>query len=311
MAKQRTYDKKGLRVWLDGKLVSYGAASVPLLTHSLQYGSGVFEGIRAHRTESGPAVFRLPEHMDRFLNSAKIHGLRVPFSRQALERAAVSVVRANGFEECYLRPFAFYRNDEIGMTTIGKEVSVAIAAVPFGDYFGAGRERGISCKVSSWKRINSSILPVRAKASGNYLNSIIANREARLAGYNEAILLSENGFVAEGSGENVFLVKDNRLITPSEESDILLGITRDTVIKIAQYTGFQVVERLLHREELYTADEAFFTGTAAEVTPIVNVDGTVLGTGRPGPITKLLASKYSDIVAGRDPEFRDWLTFVK
>ena len=299
-----------LRVWLDGRLVGYRQAAVPLLTHSMQYGSGIFEGMRAYEAAGGTAIFRLKEHMKRFLRSAKIYSMDLGYAQKELEKAVISVVTANRLGSCYIRPFAFYNDDRIGLSAFGKKIGVFIAAVPFGAYFGGGREKGIRCKVSSWRRINSDILPVEAKASGNYVNSIIASNEAKAAGFDEAILLSYDGYVAEGPGENIFLVKNGNLVTPGTSADILMGVTRDSIIKIAEATGLEVEDREVHKEEMYTADEIFFTGTAAEITPVTNVDGIRIGSGKVGPITRLVSVKYSDVVHGRDRLFIDWLTFV-
>ncbi|MEM0150141.1 MAG: branched-chain amino acid transaminase [Candidatus Micrarchaeaceae archaeon] len=298
-----------LKVWLDGKLVEYDKATVPILTHSLQYGSGIFEGIRSYETDRGAAIFRLHDHVKRFMNSMKIYSIKSPYGGDVIEDAIKRVVKANGLKSSYIRPFAFYNDDNIGVSTSGKKVSIYIAAMPFGAYFGSGKDKGIRCKVSSWHRINSSILPVQAKASGNYLNSIIAGNDATASGFDEAILVSDNGFVAEGPGENIFMVKDNVLITPGKESDILLGITRYSLLEVAESMGFTTEERLIKREELYTADEVFFAGTAAEITPITNIDGIGISKGI-GPMTKALSDRYYSIVHGNDDEFRGWLTYV-
>ena len=295
-------------IWMDGKFLE--SADVPVLTHSMQYGSGVFEGIRAYRIPGGVSIFRLSDHLKRFVNSARIYSMDITYTAKELESAVKLLVKKSKLDSCYIRPFAFYNDHNIGLSTEGKRVSVFIAAVPFGAYFGSGKENGISCKVSSWHRINSMILPPEAKGSGNYANSILASGEAKAAGADEAILLSANGYVAEGPGENIFLIKDGKLLTPSKEADILLGITRDSIIKIAENIGIEVQERNIHREELYTCDEAFFTGTAAELTPIVSVDSRKIGTGKPGPITKMLADKYSAVVTGGDSEYGSWLTQV-
>ncbi|EQD44708.1 Branched-chain amino acid aminotransferase I [mine drainage metagenome] len=302
-------DKGKLKVWFDGRIIDYRKAVVPILTHSLQYGSGIFEGIRSYETDKGAAIFRLHDHVKRFMNSMKIYSITSPYGSAAIEDAIKKVVKANGLKSSYIRPFAFYNDDNIGLGTSGKKISVYIAAMPFGAYFGSGKDKGIRCKVSSWHRINSDILPVQAKASGNYLNSIIAGNDAKASGFDEAILLSGNGYVAEGPGENIFLVKDNVLITPDKASDVLLGITRHSLLEIAEDMGFTTEERMVKREELYTADELFFAGTAAEVTPIVNVDGIEISK-RIGPITKALADKYYDIVHGKDNAFKGWLTYV-
>ncbi len=283
---------------------------MPILTHSLQYATGVFEGVRAYKAKNGTAIFRLQDHMKRLLKSAKIYDLEIGYSEAELCAAALQLVKKNGLDSCYIRPFAFYNDHQIGLSPLGKKVSTFIAAVPFGAYFGGGKEKGVSCKVSSWRRMNSSILPPQAKASGNYTNSVIANLEAKKSGADEAIILSTEGHVAEGSGENIFLVQNGVLLTPSKESDILPGITRDSIIKIAQNSGIETTERLVHREELYTADEVFFTGTASEVTPITSVDSKKIGSGKPGPITKMLAEKYNAVITGTDSEFGAWLSYV-
>ena len=294
--------------WLDGKFVDIYDAKVPILTHSLQYGSGVFEGLRSYETDKGTAIFRLDEHVKRLMNSMRIYSMQCPYSQKQIRQAVIDTVKKNHLSSCYIRPFAFYNDANIGLATHGKKVSVFIAAVPFGKYFNAGK--GIRCKVSSWQRINSSILPVGAKACGNYLNSIIASNEVKALGFDEAIMLSCGGHVAEGPGENIFIVKDNVLLTPDKGSDILLGITRDSLIKIAESIGFEVRERSVHREELYTADELFFAGTAAEITPIANVDGISVGADCPGPITKVLSQEFDGIVHGRNKDFGNWLTYV-
>jgi len=299
---------QNLKVWFDGEILDYEEVKVPVLTHSLQYGSGIFEGIRAYNTDKGPAVLRLKEHIERFLNSAKIYHMDLKYKREELEKAVVDVVRINKLNECYIRPFAFYNDDSIGLSPFGKKVSVFIAAVPFGKYL--AMDGGTKCKISTWKRISSETLPIQAKASGNYLNSIIANLEAKYAGYDEAILLGQNGYVAEGAGENIFLVKNNVIITPGPQADILMGVTRDTVMQIANYLGYNVIERNVHKEELYTADEVFFSGTAAEITPIVNIDGIKIGDGNVGNVTKKIRETYYNIVHGKLKEFEHFLTYV-
>ncbi len=308
--RSRANGKGNLKVWLDGKLKKYSDAKVPILTHSMQYGSGIFEGMRAYETKGGTAIFRLDDHVQRFQRSAKIYSMRLNYTGKELSKAIVQVVKANRLASCYIRPFAFYNRDSIGVGAWNAPTSVFIAAMPFGAYYGAGKERGIRCKISSWRRINSGILPVEAKASGNYINSIIANNEAKASGFDETILLSLDGYVAEGAAENIFLVKYSHLITPSASADILMGVTRDSIIKIAESIGLIVEEREVHKEELYSADEAFFCGTAAEITPVVNIDGIRIGNGKPGPITKLLSQKYTEVVTGQNKEFADWLTYV-
>lgn len=300
-----------LKVWLDGKMVGYSEATVPILTHSMQYGSGIFEGIRAYPLPDGSAgIFRLSDHMERFVNTARIYGMNLRYTKEELEDAVMEVVAANGLSSCYIRPFAFYNDDRIGLSVKDKKVSVYIAAVPLGNYF-SDKNSGIRCRTSSWHRISSSVLPVQAKASGNYLNSIIANSEARRSGFDEAILTSPpEGYLAEGPGENIFLVKKGKVLTPGDESDILIGITRDTVMTIARDLGYEVVARQIHREELYIADEAFFCGTAAEITPIVEVDGIRIGQGRPGNVTSRITEALYRAVRGGDTVHREWITSV-
>lgn len=299
------------RVWIDGEMKDYGEVKVPLLAHSLQYGSGVFEGLRAYDSGGTPVIFRLREHMERFLNSARIYRMKVEYTKEQLCDAVVQVVKENGLESCYIRPFAFFPDDNISIATLNRKVSVAIAAIPFGQYFGDKISRGVRCRISSWRRINTDILPIQAKASGNYLNSVAAMGEAQAAGYDEAILLTKNGYVAEGPGENIFLVRDGKIITPGLESDILFGITRFSLIEVAEDMGYLVEERQVHRDELHTCDELFFTGTAAEVTPIVEVDDIPVGNGRPGTMTKKIGERFKDIVTGKVPEYGKWLTYVR
>ena len=297
-------------LWMDGKFVRSVDAKVHILTHSLQYGSGIFEGIRCYNTDNGPAIFRLKDHAKRFFNTAKIYRMPLKISISELEAACIGTINKNHLKSAYIRPFAFYKEPGIGFNVSGKTTSVAIAAIEFGPLFGEG-QKGIKCMVSSWNRINSTILPAGAKASGNYINSILASQEANAAGYDEAILMSSSGTVAEGPGENIFIVQDNILITPPKSANILLGITRDSIIKIAENIGLQVVERDIRREELYTSDEAFFSGTAAELTPIISIDSRQIANGRQGPVTKMLRDRYAAIVRGEDKEFSDWLTFTK
>ena len=294
-------------IWFDGKLHEREMLKFDMLTHSLQYGSGIFEGLRVYKTKKGAGIFRLKDHMERFLRSAKIYDMKIDYTLNELEDAVIEVVKKNKIDSGYIRPFGFYNDTQIGLSVKDKKVSVGIAVVEFGRYF-KSTEKGINCIVSSWRRINSEILPPQAKASGNYLNSIIASNEAKKFGVDEAILLGSRSFVAEGPGENIFLIKNNELLTPSEESDILMGITRDSVIKIAENKGIIVKERLIHREELYTSDELFFCGTAAEITPISTVDKKSVGNnGKVGPFTKMISESYSEVTSGDNEEF-DWIT---
>lgn len=296
-------------VWRDGKFVDYEKATVHVLTHSLQYGSGIFEGIRSYETEGNVAIFRLQDHVRRFLNSAKICNMKLDNSYDDIFFAIKELVKRNGLKKSYIRPFAFYNDPHIGLDTAGKKIGVVIAAVPFGNYF-KNKDSGIKCNVSALRRINPSVLPTQAKASGNYVNSILASIDAKNQGADDAILISNEGFVAEGPAENIFLVSEGKLLTPSKEANILLGITRDTIIRLANSMGIEVEERQIHKEELYTAEEVFFTGTAAEITSIVSVDSRRVGNGKQGDMTKTLERVYLDTVVGKNHKFKDWLTEV-
>lgn len=302
-------DRDGF-IWYDGKLVPWREATTHVLTHSLHYGLAVFEGVRAYNTVKGTAIFRLAEHTDRLLNSGKIYMMNIPYSKQELMDAQLEVVRANKLESCYLRPIAFYGSEKMGISTRGATVHVAIAAWPWGAYLGEdGLERGIRVKTSSFSRHHVNVSMCRAKYSGTYANSILANLEATQDGYDEALLLDTDGFVAEGSGENLFLVKDDRIYEP-EIASALIGITRASVIQVAKEFGYEVIAKRITRDDVYTADEAFFTGTAAEVTPIRELDNRVIGEGRRGPVTAKIQARFFDIVNGRVPEYERWLSFI-
>jgi branched-chain amino acid aminotransferase len=297
-------------IWYDGKLVDWRDAKLHFLTHSLHYGMGVFEGVRAYKTASGTAIFRLKEHTRRLFNSAKIFQMPMPWSQDQVNEAQREVVRANNFESAYIRPLAFFGSEKMGLSTKGASVHVGVAAWPWGAYLGEeAMAKGIRVKVSSFTRHHPNITMVRAKSSGAYVNSILANNEASNAGYDEAVLLDPEGYVAEGSGENIFLVRDGIVYTPELKS-CLEGITRDTVMTLAREMGLTVIEKSIPRDELYCADEVFFTGTAAEVTPICEVDNRQIGEGCRGPITKKLQDAYFDAVQGKLPQHKDWLTLV-
>ncbi|MDI6884155.1 MAG: branched-chain amino acid transaminase [Hadesarchaea archaeon] len=299
-------------IWMDGKLVPWKKANIHVLTHTLHYGLGVFEGIRCYKTAKGPAVFRLVDHIRRLENSAKLVGMRLPYSVDKLARATKETIKANRIEECYIRPIAYYGYGVMGLDPKGSKVNVAIAVWPWGTYLGeAGLERGIRAKISPWRRIHPRILPPQAKVVANYANSILAKVDALRSGYDEAILLNIDGNVAEGPGENVFIVKDGKLATPPISSGALVGITRDSIIKIARDEGIAFEERDITREDLYAADETFFTGTAAEVTPIREVDGKPIGNGKRGPITERLQRIFFNAVRGREPKYESWLDYVR
>lgn len=293
-------------------MVPWAKAQIHVLTHTLHYGMGVFEGIRCYRTEKGPAVFRLKDHMLRLENSARLVGMKLPYSLQKLVQATKETVKANRIQECYIRPIAFYGYGVMGLNPEGSKVDVAIAVWPWGTYLGEeGLRNGVRAKISRWRRIHPNIMPPQAKVVANYANSILAKVDALESGYDEAILLNLDGKIAEGPGENVFIVRDGKLITPPISSGALAGITRDSVIKIARDEGIDFEEKDLTPEELYSADEAFFTGTAAEVTPIREVDGHKIGDGKRGPLTEKLQHIYFNTVRGRELKYKSWLDYVK
>ncbi len=302
-------DRDGF-IWHDGQLVPWREATTHVLTHSLHYGLAVFEGLRAYKTDDGTAIFRLKEHTDRLYNSAHIYMMKMPWDKETLMEAHREVVRANQLESCYLRPIAFYGSEKMGVSPKGAQVHVSIAAWPWGAYLGEdGLANGIRVKTSSYARHHVNVSMCRAKYSGTYANSILANMEATEHGYDEALLLDVDGFVAEGAGENLFIVKDGQIYEP-EIASALIGITRATVIELARELGYEVRAKRLTRDDLYIADEAFFTGTAAEVTPIREVDGRVIGAGRRGPLTQRLQNLFFDVVNGRSPAHKRWLTPV-
>jgi len=302
-------DRDGL-IWFDGKMVDWRDAKIHVLTHTLHYGMGVFEGVRAYDAVGGTAIFRLAEHTRRFFNSAKIFQMALPFDEATIAQAQKDVVRENKLASCYIRPIAWIGSAKLGVSARGNTVHVAIAAWPWGAYLGEdGLSRGIRVKVSSYTRHHVNISMVRAKASGYYVNSILANAEVTAHGYDEALLLDTEGYVSEGAGENVFIVRNGVIYTPDVAS-CLDGITRDAVITIARDLGIEVREKRITRDEVYCADEAFFTGTAAEITPIREVDDRTIGSGRRGPITEQLQNVFFDAVGGRSARYANWLTTV-
>jgi len=298
------------KIWMDGSFVKWDDAKVHVLTHTLHYGTGVFEGIRCYKTDSGSAVFRLQEHVDRLFDSAHILQMEIPFTREAVTEAILETIRVNKIEACYIRPLAFLGYGAMGVFPKENPVQVSIAVWPWGSYLGEeGMKNGIRVKISSFSRPQVNATMVRSKTTANYANSLLAKREALKDGYDEALLLDAEGYVAEGSGENVFMVRKGVIKTPPLTS-ILEGITRDTIMRLAAENGMPLVEERFSRDELYVADEAFFTGTAAEITPIREVDNRSIGEGKTGPITKKLQSAFFDIVHGRDSRHMDWLTSI-
>jgi branched-chain amino acid aminotransferase len=297
------------KIWMNGELVDWADATVHVGVHGLHYGTGVFEGIRCYETERGPAVFRLREHLQRLHNSARILHMELPYSVDELRQATHELLGANALPECYIRPIAFYGYGQLGVHARSNPVEVVIMSWPWGTYLGEeGLTKGISAKVSSWQRIGPNTIPHAAKATGVYLNSMLAVAEANLGGYDEAILLTDQGYIADGSGENIFVVKNGRIFTPDLGTGILPGITRESISEIAQELGYEVRETQLIRSDLYLADEVFMTGTAAEVTPLRAIDDRELGVG---PVTLAIQQAYMETVRGKRPRHADWLDVVE
>jgi branched-chain amino acid aminotransferase len=296
------------KIWMNGELVDWADAKIHVGAHGLHYGTGVFEGIRCYETERGPAVFRLTDHLERLHASARLLQMPLPYTVEEFRAACMELIGVNGLPECYLRPICFYGYGELGVSAAGNPVDCVIMSWPWGTYLGEeGLKNGIRGKVSSWQRIGANVIPHVAKATGVYLNSMLAVTEANRAGYDEAILLTADGYVADGSGENIFVVKDGVITTPPLSTSILAGITRDSVIQIAQDLGHRVEEANLIRSDLYLADEVFMTGTAAEVTPLRSVDDVEIGVG---PVTMEIQAAYLDTVRGRSERWAQWLEYV-
>lgn len=296
-------------IWHSGKFVPWDEAQVHVLTHGLHYGTGVFEGVRCYDGERGPAIFRHDEHLRRLDQSARMYYLDIPYSAEEIGEATRELIRKNGLSDCYIRPLAFRGYGEMGLYAKSAPVELIIAAWPWGAYLGEdGKKHGIRAKVSSWRRVSGAGLIPHAKASGQYLNSILAKTESANAGYEEAILLDDRGFVCEGSGENIFVVKDGKVMTPPQVASILDGITRKSVMQILEDRGFPVTERDIARSELYTADEVFMCGTAAEIVPVREIDDHSLG--EPGEVTQMVQTKFEDAIYGRAPEYAEWLDLV-
>lgn len=295
-------------IWVNGKLVSYQEAVIPILTHALHYGTSVFEGIRAYWNGKELNIFRAKEHYERFHRSAKILGMKIEYSVDELVNSTVELLKANEYkEDVYIRPIHFVSAQTVNLDIRNLETTTAIIAIPFGKYL---QPNGVRAKVVSWRRVHNTMIPVQAKVGGIYVNSVIALLDAKYSGFDEAIMLDADGFVAEGSGENIFIVRNGELHTPPVYSSILEGITRDSVIKLASDLGIKVIERRIAREELYIADEVFFAGTAAEITPVINIDGRDIGDGKPGPITTKLRDYFMKVVRGEVDKYRNWLTPV-
>ncbi|MBD3389169.1 MAG: branched-chain amino acid transaminase [Candidatus Altiarchaeales archaeon] len=297
------------KIWFNGKLVDWDKAQTHILSHALHYGSGVFEGIRCYKTNKGPAVFRLREHVERLFTSAELYFMEVPYDVGEIEEAVKGLIKANKLDACYIRPIIYRGYGEMGLNPLKAPVDTAIAVWPWGTYLGEeGLKKGIKVMISSVERFNSNIVPTRAKATGQYINSILAKLQSLKSGYDEAIMLDNRGMISEGPGENLFIVRDKVIYTPPEHASLLMGITRDSIVRIARDMNYEVVETDMDRGMLYTADEAFFTGTAAEVTPIREVDGHTIG--KPGPVTLEIQEKFFEIVEGKDQEYGHWLAYI-
>jgi branched-chain amino acid aminotransferase len=302
-------DRDGV-IWMDGQMVPWRDAKVHVLTHTLHYGMGVFEGVRAYESADGTAIFRLQDHTKRLFNSAHILGMDIPYTQEQLNKAQIAVVRENGLKNAYIRPMCYYGSEGMGLRADNLEVHVMIAAWTWGSYLGEDNmRRGIRIRTSSYNRHHVNVTQCKAKANGNYMNSMLALQEAMSCGFDEAMLLDTEGYVSEGSGENIFIVRDGVIYTPDLTS-ALDGITLRTIFKLAEEEGLKVIDKRITRDEVYIADEAFFTGTAAEVTPIREVDNRPIGEGTRGPITERLQSLYFDVVKGRHPKHKDWLTYI-
>jgi|TARA_B110000263_G_scaffold247779_1_gene261320 branched-chain amino acid aminotransferase len=299
-------------IWFNGEIIPWEDANIHVMSHVLHYGSAVFEGIKCYNSENGPAIFRLEDHIKRLFISGEKYGLVIPYTVNELTKACVEIVAVNDFENCYIRPIAFYGYDTLGVHPKDCPVEVAIASFFWGAYLGEdGVQNGVNITVSPWKRLSLEAFPTSAKASGQYLNSMLAVQDARERGYDEALLLNQNGNIAEGSGQNIFIVKDNKVITNGENASILMGITRETIIQLSKDMGIEVQIIDITQEMLLNADEAFFTGTASEITPIASIDDVPFGDGTPGQITLQLKEKYLNIIHGRDSQYKNWLTLIK
>lgn len=299
------------KIWMNGRLVDFADAKIHALSHVIHYGSGIFEGIRSYVTKSGPAVFRLNEHIRRLFDGAHIYRMEVPYTQEEVRKACLDIIVANEFDDCYLRPLVYRGFHSLGVFPGACPIDVMVAAWKWGKYLGPeALEQGVDIRVSSWTRMAPNTFPAMAKSTANYMNSQLIRMEAAIDGYSEAIALDASGFVSEGSGENVFVVRDGKIHTPSLTSSILPGITRDTVITLARDMGLEVVETSIPREMLYIADEVFFSGTAAEVTPIRSIDRIKIGAGRRGPITEKLQKEYFNYITGEVPDRHNWLTPV-
>jgi branched-chain amino acid aminotransferase len=300
------------KIWMDGKFVNWNDAKIHILTHGLHYGTAIFEGMRCYETKNGPAVFRMVDHYKRFFQGAESYQFKINYTLGQLMSATKELVRRNNVKSCYLRPICYAGYSSIGLNILDKKFNLAIIPIDFSKYFGKKAEVGISCTISSWRRVSANILSPHVKASANYLNSALAKADALNAGYDEAIMLSQDGHVSEATGENVFVYRNGELVTPPLHDGVLAGITRETIFHLANEMGIPVRERSILRDELYTAEEIFLCGTAVEIAPVIDIDRRKIGNGKgPGEITKRIRETYFDVVTGRDERFIKWLDYVK
>jgi branched-chain amino acid aminotransferase len=297
------------KIWMNGKFVNWNDAKIHVLTHGLHYATAIFEGMRCYETPAGPAIFRMKDHYKRFYQGAKSYQFEINYSMDELMKATRELVRINKVKSCYIRPICYAGYSEIGISTQGKPFELSIIPIDFSKYFGKKADKGIRCMVSSWRRISTNVLSPHVKASANYLNSSLAKRDAVNAGYDEAIMLSHDGHVSEGTGENIFVVRNGELVTPPLHDGVLAGVTRQTVMELALELDMPVSERSILRDEIYTAEEMFLCGTAAEITPVLSVDQRQIGN-EPGPITKCIRDAYFNVVQGKDERYLKWLDFV-
>ena len=299
------------KIWFNGKFINWKDAKIHILTHALHYGTAIFEGMRCYETVHGPAIFRMKEHYTRFSNGIKAYQFKLDYDVDELIKITEKLVIKNNVKSCYIRPICYMASERLGLGMVENDkFGLAIMALDFGRYFGSKTDKGITCEISSWKRISSTTLSPHVKASANYLNSVLARFEATNAGYDETIMLSEEGHVSEGSAENIFIVKNGEIVTPPLYDGVLAGVTRDSIIEIAKEEGMVVKERSILRDELYTADEVFLCGTAAEIIPVIGIDKRKIGKG-PGPVTKEITDSFRTIVSGKDERFSKWLDYVK
>ncbi len=303
--------QKATQIWYNGQIIPWDHANIHVMSHILHYGSGVFEGIRCYEVNDKSIIFRLDDHIQRLYNSASLYNMKIPFNKSDLIQGAIDIVLKNNFRQCYIRPIAFYGYDTLGVNPKKCPINVAIGVFDWGEYLGKGAlTNGVKVTISKWKKFHYSSMPSTAKGCGQYMNSMLAVQDAKLKGFDEAILLNQEGYISEGSGQNIFYIKDEKLFTNDENSSILLGITRDCIIKLAKEFGYSITIKNISTNDLVTADEVFFTGTASEVTPVCKIDDNIIGTGKPGGITLFLQEQYFKTINNQNKKFNNWLTHI-